>query len=286
MVVIPAHGGNGLLKPPCLLQAGGFRPCPPAACLSRQAGADSQGKRYTHLQPSAPTAILRPMQSQALTFDTHAFVKRLTKAGMPEDQAEILSKGQSDLYERLVTKEYFEFTLKHELEKLRAELKHDLEKGQANLAKLRTELKYDIETLRAELKSDMDKVQANLETLRAELKHDIETVKAELKSDLEQVKAELRHDIGKVQANLEQVKAELKSDLEQVKTELKHELDQHKAANKQALKELELTLKHEHETTKTELKRDIKEMEQKLTIKLGAFLVIGVTVLSMLDKLF
>ena len=146
------------------------------------------------------------MQAQAVNFDTHAFVKRLTKAGMPEDQAEVLANGQSDLYERLVTKEYFEFTLNHELEKLRVELKND---------------------------------------------------------------------IARVQANLEQVKAELK-----------HELDQHKAANKQALKELELTLKHEIEAKNTELKRDIKEMEQKLTIKLGALLVIGITVLSVLAKLF
>ena len=146
------------------------------------------------------------MQSPALTFDTHAFVKRLTKAGMPEDQAEVLANEQSDLYERLVTKEYFAFTLNHELEKLRAELKND---------------------------------------------------------------------IARVQANLEQVKAELKSDLEQVKAELKHELEQHKAE-----------LKHELETNTTELKRDIKEMEQKLTIRLGAFLVIGVTVLSVFDKLF
>ena len=106
-------------------------------------------------------------------FDTHAFVKCLTRAGMPEDQAEILAKGQSDLYERLVIREYFEFTLEHELEKLKAELKND-----------------------------------------------IETVRAEL------------------------------------------------------------------EATKTELKRDIKEMEHKLTIKRGAFLVIGVTVLTVLDKLF
>ena len=124
------------------------------------------------------------MQAPAVNFDTHAFVKRLTRAGMPEDQAEVLSKGQADLYERLVTKEYFEFTLTHELEKLRAELKHDIEKVQANL--------------------------------------------------------------------------------EQVKTELKHDI----------------------ETNKTELKRGIKEMEQKLTIKLGMLLVIGVTVLSVLDKLF
>ena len=123
------------------------------------------------------------MQSPALTFDTHAFVKRLTRAGMPEDQAEILSKGQADLYERLVTKEYFQFTLTQELEKLRAELKHDIAKVQANL---------------------------------------------------EQVKAELKHDIEKVQANLE--------------------------------------------ITRTELKRDIKEMEQKLAIKLGSIVVIGITI--------
>ena len=73
------------------------------------------------------------MQSQALAFDTHAFVKRLTRAGMPEDQAEILSKGQADLYERLVTKEYFEFTLKHELEATKTELKRDIKEMEHKL---------------------------------------------------------------------------------------------------------------------------------------------------------
>ena len=79
------------------------------------------------------------MQPQP-AFDTHAFVKNLTGAGMPEDQAEILAKGQSDLYERLVTKEYLEqklgtleLTLRNELEKLRAELKNDSEKLRAEL---------------------------------------------------------------------------------------------------------------------------------------------------------
>ena len=137
------------------------------------------------------------MQPQPATFDTHAFVKRLTRAGMPEDQAEVLANGQSDLYERLVTKAHFEFTLTHELEKLRAELKHDIARIQANL-----------EQAKAELKNDIDKVQANLEITRTELKRDIK-----------------------------------------------------------------------------ELKRDIKEMEQKLTIKLGVLLVIGVTVMTVLDKL-
>ena len=38
-------------------------------------------------------------------FDTHAFVKRLTAAGMPEQQAEILAEEQARLIdERLATK--------------------------------------------------------------------------------------------------------------------------------------------------------------------------------------
>ena len=157
------------------------------------------------------------MQPQP-AFDTHAFVKRLTQAGMPEDQAEVLANGQSDLYERLVTKEYFTFTLNHELEKLKAELKHDIDRVQANL-----------EQVKAELKNDIDKVQANLETLRAELKHDIEKVRAELKLDIEKLRA----------------------DLEQ-------KFNQQEAA--------------------------IREMEQKLTIRLGTFLGISVTVLALIIK--
>ena len=66
------------------------------------------------------------MQPQAVTFDTHAFVKRLTGAGRPQSQAEILAEGQADLYECLATKEPFEFTLKHEFEKFRAELKYEI----------------------------------------------------------------------------------------------------------------------------------------------------------------
>ena len=66
----------------------------------RQAGADSRRKRHTRLQPPAPTAILRPMQPQALTFDTYAFVKRLTRVGMPEAQARIVAEQQARVHKR------------------------------------------------------------------------------------------------------------------------------------------------------------------------------------------
>ena len=65
-----------------------------------------------------------------IAFDTHAFVKRLTGAGMPETQAEIIAWGQARCNEHLATQpdlKALELTLKNDLEKVRAELKHDLE---------------------------------------------------------------------------------------------------------------------------------------------------------------
>ena len=51
----------------------------------------------------------------AIAFDTHAFIKRLTGAGMPEAQAEILAEEQARLIEtQLATKTDLE-RLKHEL---------------------------------------------------------------------------------------------------------------------------------------------------------------------------
>ena len=36
-----------------------------------------------------------------ITFDTHGFVKRLTAAGMPEAQAEVLADEQTNLIENM-----------------------------------------------------------------------------------------------------------------------------------------------------------------------------------------
>ena len=48
-------------------------------------------------------------------------------------------------------------------------------------------------------------------------------------------------------------------------------------ANKQDIMEVKRAIQ--------EVKRDIRELEQKLTIRLGAMLVVGVTVLAALDRL-
>lgn len=48
-----------------------------------------------------------------ITFDTHAYVKKLTAVGVPEEQAEVQAQAIADLVtDRLVTKEDLERGLK------------------------------------------------------------------------------------------------------------------------------------------------------------------------------
>ncbi len=55
----------------------------------------------------------------AIVFDIYAFVKELTQAGMPEEQAEVLARSQAALIdEKLATKQ--------DLQELELCLKHDL----------------------------------------------------------------------------------------------------------------------------------------------------------------
>ena len=85
---------------------------------------------------------------QMVAFDTHAFVKKLTKAGMPEPQAEVLASEQSRLIENeLATKQDIEqlrLTTKRDMKELETALKRDI-------AELRTELKRDISEFKAEI---------------------------------------------------------------------------------------------------------------------------------------
>ena len=62
----------------------------------------------------------------AIMFDTHAFVKELTQAGMPEAQAEVLARNQATLIdEKLATKQ--------DLEALESRLKRDMREMELRL---------------------------------------------------------------------------------------------------------------------------------------------------------
>ena len=100
------------------------------------------------------------METETATFDTHGFVKRLTSAGMPEPQAEILAEEQSRLIqERLATKQ--------DLERLRIASKRDVEELKAileqKLKALEASLAQKLEAQNIALKHDMEKLQTTLE---------------------------------------------------------------------------------------------------------------------------
>ena len=65
-----------------------------------------------------------------IVFDTHAFVKELAEAGMPENQAEVLARSQATLInETLATKQdlkELEARLRRDMKELELRLKHDL----------------------------------------------------------------------------------------------------------------------------------------------------------------
>ncbi len=106
---------------------------------------------------------------QMVAFDTHGFVKKLTKAGMPEQQAEVLASEQSRLIEN-------ELATKQDI----AEVKRDMKE-------LEITLKRDIEASRAEAKQNIAEVKRDIEASRAEAKQDI----AEVKRDIAESKADI-----------------------------------------------------------------------------------------------
>ncbi len=88
----------------------------------------------------------------AMTFDTHAFVKELTKAGMPEEQAEVLARSQATLIdEKLATKQdlkELELRLKRDMKELEVNLKRDMKELEMRLTRdmkeLELRLKHDL----------------------------------------------------------------------------------------------------------------------------------------------
>jgi hypothetical protein len=61
-----------------------------------------------------------------IVFDTHAIVKELAEAGMPEKQAEVLARSQATLIdEKLATKQ--------DLKELEARLRHDMKELELRL---------------------------------------------------------------------------------------------------------------------------------------------------------
>jgi hypothetical protein len=101
-----------------------------------------------------------------LAFDTHAFVKRLTAAGMPEAQAEVLADQQSRLIdEKLASK--------------------------ADLAEATRLLKTDLAEATRLLKTDLAVVKEDLAKTEAVLRAGIRETELRLEAKIEAGKSEL-----------------------------------------------------------------------------------------------
>ncbi len=88
---------------------------------------------------------------EAIAFDTHRFVRRLTDGGFTEEQAETLAEEHVAL--------------------LNANLatKADIARIKAGMDALRQETKAAIETLRQEVKADIAKVETRMESIKFDL---------------------------------------------------------------------------------------------------------------------
>ena len=119
-------------------------------------------------------------------FDTHAFVKRLTQAGMDEQQAEALAECQVQLInDSLATKQDIE-EVKRDIQ----EVKKDIEEVKKDIQ----EVKRDIEALRLETKKDIQEIKKDIEALRLETKKEIAT----LKTDMQKMELRLTLRLGSV----------------------------------------------------------------------------------------
>ena len=129
-----------------------------------------------------------------LAFDTHTFVKCLTRAGMDEQQAEALVEWQVQLInDSLATKQDIE-EIKRDIEALRLATEQSIEKLRLATKRDIEEVKRDIEALRLATKRDIEEVKRDIEALRLETKKDI----ADLKTDMQKMELRLTLRLGSV----------------------------------------------------------------------------------------
>ena len=86
-----------------------------------------------------------------VAFDTHKYVKRLTAAGMPENQAEVIADEQRSLIED-------QLATKRDIEELRAATKQDI----AAIRRDIKELEVTIKTLETTIRRDMKEMEQKL----------------------------------------------------------------------------------------------------------------------------
>ena len=122
--------------------------------------------------------------NEAIAFDTHRFVKRLTESGFTEKQAETLAEEHVALLNTNLATKADIARIEAGVDALRQETK-------AGMDALRQETKAGMDALRQETKADIARVEAGIDVLRQETRADIESLRQETRAAIEAVKVDL-----------------------------------------------------------------------------------------------
>lgn len=107
--------------------------------------------------------------TEAIAFDTHRFVKRLTGCGFTEEQAETRADERVALLNgNLATRADI------------ARIEADIARIEAGIDALRQETRADIDALRQETRADIARIEAGMDSLRQETRATIESAKSDL----------------------------------------------------------------------------------------------------------
>ncbi len=147
--------------------------------------------------------------AEAIAFDTHRFVKRLTESGFTEKQAETLAEEHVALLNaNLATKADI------------AAVKADIARVEASMDALRQETVAGIEALRQGTRADIARVEAGIDALRQETRADVARVEAGIDALRQETRAEIEALRQETKAGIETVRHETTATIESVKADL------------------------------------------------------------------
>lgn len=112
-----------------------------------------------------------------VAFDTHAYIKKLKAAGVPEEQAEVHAETIAQLIEG-------ELATKRDIEELRQTMKRDIEE-------FRQDTKRDIEALRLATQRDIEELRQTTKQAIEGLRRDMKELEITLRRDMADTKADM-----------------------------------------------------------------------------------------------
>ena len=140
-----------------------------------------------------------------LVYDTHKFVTRMTKAGMPQPQAEVLAESHVELMETTLA-------TKQDLKDLGADLTGEMKNLDDKLTGEMKDLRAD---LTGEMKNLDDKLTGEMKDLRADLTGEMKNLDDKLTGEMKDLEGRLTGEMKDLRCEMKDLRAELHSKIDQ-----------------------------------------------------------------------